>query len=88
MTPVVTGGQPPAGRGTDRACILVTVVGLLRVAILVVMMFVVLSLVIAVGRPETGPVEKVILAGAVVALLAAARLVRRIGRRHDITPSV
>jgi hypothetical protein len=38
---------------------------------------VVVSLTIAVARPETGPAEKVILVIAVVGLLLAARLVQR-----------
>jgi len=51
----------------------------LRLAILVVMTFVVLSLVVAVGTPETGPVEKVVLGAAAVAVIVASGPVRRIG---------
>ena len=52
---------------------------LLRVAILVVMTFVVLSLVIAIGTSETGPVEKLVLGAATVGIIIASGLVRRIG---------
>jgi hypothetical protein len=51
----------------------------LRLAILLVMTFVVLSLVVAVGTPETGPVEKVVLGAASVAVIVASGPVRRIG---------
>lgn len=52
---------------------------LLRVAILLVMTSIVLSLIIAVASPETGPAEKLILGVAGVGLLAAARPVQRLG---------
>ena len=59
--------------------ILPTMLRFLRLAILVVMTFVVLSLVVAIGTPETGTVEKVVLGAAAVALIVAAGPVRRIG---------
>ena len=52
---------------------------LLRFPILLVMTFTVLSLIIAVARPETGPAEKLILSLAVVGVLFAARPVHRLG---------
>jgi hypothetical protein len=52
---------------------------LLRLAILVAMTFVVLSLVIAIGTPETGPIEKVILGAAAIGIIVASAPVRRIG---------
>ncbi|MGI8806913.1 MAG: hypothetical protein ACR2KK_03550 [Acidimicrobiales bacterium] len=52
---------------------------LLRLAILLVMTFVVLSLIIAVAGPETGPAEKLILSLAVLGVLFAAGLVQRLG---------
>jgi hypothetical protein len=52
---------------------------LLRVAILLAMTLMVLSLLVGIGMPETGPAEKVILGIAVVGLIAAAGPVRRIG---------
>ena len=51
----------------------------LRLAMLVLMTFVVLSLVVAIGTPETGPAEKVVLAFAAVGVIVAAGPVRRIG---------
>lgn len=54
---------------------------LVRTAILVVLVLLVLSMVIAIGRPETGVFEKVVLVGAVVGLIALAAPVRRIGAR-------
>lgn len=54
---------------------------LVRVAILVVLTFLVLSLVVAVARPETGMIEKVVLVAAVLGLIAAASLARRIGAK-------
>jgi hypothetical protein len=41
--------------------------------------FVVLGLVVALGSPQTGPIEKAVLALAIVGLLAAGVPVRRIG---------
>jgi hypothetical protein len=52
---------------------------LVRLALLVVLAFVVLGLVVALARPETGPIEKLVLVLAIVGLLAAAVPVRRIG---------
>jgi uncharacterized membrane protein len=54
---------------------------LVRIAILVVLSCLVLSLVIAVARPETGILEKVVLVAAVVGLIAAASPARRIGAK-------
>jgi hypothetical protein len=48
-------------------------------ALLVVLAFVVLGLVVALARSETGPIEKLVLVLAIVGLLAAAVPVRRIG---------
>jgi hypothetical protein len=50
-----------------------------RFLLLVVMTFLALGLVIAVGTPETGPLEKAVAALAIVAVVAAAGPVRRIG---------
>ena len=50
-----------------------------RFGLLVVMTFLVLGLVIAVSTPETGPLEKAVAALAIVAVVAAAGPVRRIG---------
>jgi hypothetical protein len=52
---------------------------LVRFVLLVVMTFLTLGLVIAVGTPETGPLEKAVAALAIVAVVAAAGPVRRIG---------
>jgi len=52
---------------------------LLRLAILVVMTFMALSFVVAIRRPESGPVEKVVLAAFVLGLFFAAGRVRRTG---------
>lgn len=52
---------------------------LLRIAILLVMTFIVLSLIIAVASPETGPAEKMILGVAVVGVVVSARPVQRLG---------
>ncbi len=41
--------------------------------------FMTLSLIIALARPETGPIEKTLLGAAVVSLLLAARPVQRLG---------
>ncbi len=54
----------------------------LRWALLIGLVFLVLPLVMAVGRPETGPWEKVVLSGATVGLLSLASLIHRIGRRR------
>ena len=55
------------------------VLRLVRPALLVVLAFLVLGLVVAVGSSETGPIEKSVLALAIVGLLAAGVPVRRIG---------
>ena len=52
---------------------------LFRFAILLVMTFIAVSLIIGVAKPETGPVEKVILGAAVVGCFLAARPVQRLG---------
>ncbi|CAN5699279.1 MAG: hypothetical protein H0X61_12695 [Acidimicrobiia bacterium] len=52
---------------------------LLRIAILVVMTFVVLSFVAAVWRPETGPIEKTVLVVMTFGLFLLAVPVRKIG---------
>jgi hypothetical protein len=51
----------------------------LRIALLLCLTFLALGLVVAAGSPETGPAEKVVLVGAVIAVLAAGSPVRRIG---------
>jgi hypothetical protein len=56
-----------------------TVRAIARVALLTLLFVVSLSLLIAVARPETGPVEKVVAGAAIVALVVAARPVHRIG---------
>lgn len=56
--------------------------GPLRLALLIVLCFLVLSLVMAIGRPETGFLEKVVLGAAVVGLLSLTAPVHRIGRRR------
>jgi hypothetical protein len=50
-----------------------------RFVLLAVMTLLALSLVIAVGTPETGPLEKAVATLAIVAVVAAAGPVRRIG---------
>lgn len=52
---------------------------LVRLAIQVVLFFFTLGLVVGVSRPETGPVEDVALVIGIVALLALAVPIRRIG---------
>ena len=56
-----------------------TVLRLVRFAILLVLVFWQLSIVVALGRPETGPVEDIALLALVLGLFALARPVRRIG---------
>jgi tryptophan-rich sensory protein len=51
---------------------------ILRMGVLVVMTFMTLSLIIALARPETGPIEKGLLVAAVVAVVLAARPVQRL----------
>jgi hypothetical protein len=52
---------------------------LVRFVLLSVMTLLVLGLVIAVGTPETGPLEKAVAALAIVAVVTVAGPVRRIG---------
>ena len=54
-------------------------VRLLRIALQLVLFFLLLSLVVAVGSAETGTVEKVVLIAAGIALVWLASRVRRIG---------
>ena len=56
---------------------------LLRLAILIVLVVWILGLVIAVGRPETGPLEDVVLVALVAGSFALAAPVRRIGRHAN-----
>ncbi len=58
-----------------------TMVRVLRVSVLVIVTFITLSLIVALARPETGPMEKAVLGTAVVALVLAARPVQRRGSR-------
>jgi hypothetical protein len=51
----------------------------LRVVILVVLAIATLAVVMAIGRTETGPFEKLVLAAVVPGLLALAVPVRRLG---------
>lgn len=46
---------------------------------MVVIMFLVFGLIVAVGGPETGPLEKAVLAAATLGLFAVAVPVRRLG---------
>ena len=55
------------------------VLRIVRLALLVMLAFLVLALVVALASPETGPIEKPVLALAIVGLLAAGVPVRRIG---------
>jgi hypothetical protein len=57
------------------------VLKLVRITILLVLAMCVLSVVVAIARPETGPFEKVVLAAAAVGLTAIAAPVRRIGTK-------
>ena len=52
---------------------------LARLVILVLLFFWILGLVVAIGRPETGPVEDIVLIGIVLGLFALAVPVGRIG---------
>ena len=52
---------------------------LVRLAILIVLFFFIVGIVVAISRPETGPIEDVVLVGVVLALFALAVPVRRIG---------
>jgi hypothetical protein len=58
-----------------------TVLRLVRLAILVVLTLVALSLVMALARPETGGIEKLFLASGVLVLILGAAPMRRIGAR-------
>lgn len=51
---------------------------LLRLAFSVVALFVALSLVIAAGRPETGPIEKAVLVLLFVGVVVLTRMARRV----------
>jgi hypothetical protein len=51
----------------------------LRFFLLVVITFLVLGLIVAIGGSETGPMEKVVLVAATVGLFAMAVPVRRLG---------
>lgn len=53
------------------------VVRLVLLAVSMVLFLLVLSLVIGIGRPDTGPAEKVVLAAAVVGLIALGVNVQR-----------
>jgi hypothetical protein len=53
----------------------------LRVVILVVVAIATLAVVMAIGRTETGPFEKLVLAAVVPGLLALAVPVRRLGAK-------
>jgi hypothetical protein len=55
------------------------VLRLVRFALLVVLAFLVVGLVVALASPETGLIEKPVLALAIIGLLAAGVPVRRIG---------
>jgi hypothetical protein len=55
------------------------VLRIVRFVLLSVMTLLVLGLVMAVGTPETGPLEKAVAALAIVAVVAAAGSVRTIG---------
>jgi hypothetical protein len=55
------------------------VLRLVRFALLVVLTFLVLGVIVALGSPETGPIEKSILVLAIGGLLAVGVPVRRIG---------
>jgi hypothetical protein len=57
------------------------VLRVVRVLLLLVLLLLVLGLVVAAGSPETGPVEKPVLAVMAIALLGAAVPIHRIGAR-------
>ena len=56
-----------------------TILRLVRIALRVVMFFLILGLLVALAQPETGVMEKVALGLGVIALLSLARPVHRIG---------
>jgi hypothetical protein len=62
------------------------VLRLARIALLAVLVFLVVGLVVALGSPQTGPIEKAALALAIVGLLAAGVPVRRIGSQAEVAP--
>jgi hypothetical protein len=53
---------------------------LVRIALLFVLVVVVVAPVVAIGRAESGPLEKLVLSAAAIGLLMLALPVRRIGR--------
>ena len=53
---------------------------LVRIALLTVLFFLIMGLVMAIGGPETGPAEKVIVGAGIVGLLLLAGWVGRLGR--------
>ena len=53
---------------------------LLRIALLVVLCFLALGVVVGIGAPETGPIEKVVLGVGLVGLVVLAARVGRLGR--------
>ena len=55
-------------------------VRLLRIILMVVLFFLVLGVVVAIGRPETGPLEKVVLGVGLAGLFCLAALVQKLGR--------
>jgi len=55
---------------------------IVRLVLLVVMTFLTIGLVVALARPETGPIEKVVLAVVVTGVIAASAPIRRIGSVH------
>jgi hypothetical protein len=71
--------RPPNGRSGSIGIGFFNVLRLVRFALLVVLTFLVLGLIVAVARPETGEVEKVLLVAATAGLLFLAVPVRRIG---------
>jgi hypothetical protein len=52
---------------------------MLRLGLLVVLTLLALSMVTAIGRPETGPTEKLLLVLGTAAVVAAGAPIRRIG---------
>ena len=54
-----------------------------RTVLLVVMTFLTIGLVVALGRPETGPIEKAVLAVFAIGVIVASAPVRRIGSVHS-----
>ena len=54
-----------------------------RMVLLVVMTFLTIGLVVALARPETGPIEKIVLAVLVIGVIAASAPIRRIGSVHS-----